>query len=72
MVYVSTAYCHLKEAQLKEKIYSPPADPHEIIKCAEFMEESIMEQMTKKWVIGIKTKNLIDDIGWLQDLARRP
>lgn len=51
MVYVSTAYCHLKEALLKEKLYSPPADPHEIIKCAEYMEEAIMEQMTQKWVI---------------------
>jgi len=45
---VSTAYCHLKEAVLKEKIYDPPADPHEIIKCCEYMDEKIVDQMTKK------------------------
>ncbi|XP_059482632.1 putative fatty acyl-CoA reductase CG5065 isoform X2 [Neocloeon triangulifer] len=48
LVYVSTAYCHLKEALLKEKIYDPPADPHKIIKCCEYMEEKIVEQMTKR------------------------
>ncbi|XP_065348947.1 putative fatty acyl-CoA reductase CG5065 isoform X1 [Cloeon dipterum] len=48
LVYVSTAYCHLKEALLQEKIYDPPADPHKIIKCCEYMEEKIVEQMTKR------------------------
>nr|CAI5862009.1 unnamed protein product [Callosobruchus analis] len=47
-VHLSTAYCHLNEKVLYEKIYPPPADPHMIIKTVEWMEEDIIELITPK------------------------
>ncbi|KAJ1520549.1 hypothetical protein ONE63_003666 [Megalurothrips usitatus] len=46
--HVSTAYCHLNESVLYEKPYPPPADPHNIIKCMEWMSDEVAESMTKK------------------------
>lgn len=31
-----------------EKPYPPPADPHKIIKCVEWMEDHVVEAMTDK------------------------
>lgn len=33
---------------LKEKPYPPPADPHKIIKCVEWMDDEVVESMTDK------------------------
>ncbi|KAL7291031.1 hypothetical protein TKK_0015169 [Trichogramma kaykai] len=46
--HISTAYCHLEEKVLREKPYPPPADPHKIIKCVEWMEDDVVEAMTDK------------------------
>ncbi|XP_012263918.2 putative fatty acyl-CoA reductase CG5065 isoform X2 [Athalia rosae] len=46
--HISTAYCHLEEKLLGEKPYPPPADPHKIIKCVEWMEDEVVEAMTDK------------------------
>ncbi|KAG7214156.1 hypothetical protein KM043_001507 [Ampulex compressa] len=46
--YVSTAYCHLEEKVLGEQPYPPPADPHKIIKCVEWMDDDVVEAMTDK------------------------
>ncbi len=46
--HVSTAYCHLNEPVLEERPYPPPADPHNIIKCMEWMSDEVAESMTKK------------------------
>ncbi|XP_076618338.1 fatty acyl-CoA reductase 1-like [Colletes latitarsis] len=46
--YISTAYCHLEEKILEEKPYPPPADPHKIIKCVEWMDDNVVEAMTDK------------------------
>ncbi|XP_076277547.1 putative fatty acyl-CoA reductase CG5065 [Lasioglossum baleicum] len=46
--HVSTAYCHLEEKVLGEKPYPPPADPHKIIKCVEWMDDQVVEAMTDK------------------------
>ncbi|XP_011495910.1 PREDICTED: putative fatty acyl-CoA reductase CG5065 [Ceratosolen solmsi marchali] len=46
--HISTAYCHLEEKVLGEKPYPPPADPHKIIKCVEWMEDEVVEAMTDK------------------------
>ncbi|XP_066990944.2 putative fatty acyl-CoA reductase CG5065 [Anabrus simplex] len=45
--YISTAYCHLSEKVLYEKVYPPPADPHTIIKLVETTSEEVLEAMTK-------------------------
>lgn len=46
--HISTAYCHLEEKILGEQPYPPPADPHKIIKCVEWMEDEVVEAMTDK------------------------
>ncbi|XP_026472331.1 putative fatty acyl-CoA reductase CG5065 [Ctenocephalides felis] len=46
--HVSTSYCHLHEKVLLEKPYDPPANPHDIIKCVEWMDEDLVNSMTKK------------------------
>ncbi|XP_014296152.1 putative fatty acyl-CoA reductase CG5065 isoform X1 [Microplitis demolitor] len=46
--HISTAYCHLEEKVLGEKAYPPPADPHKIIKCVEWMDDDVVEAMTGK------------------------
>ncbi|XP_055536616.1 putative fatty acyl-CoA reductase CG5065 [Wyeomyia smithii] len=49
--YVSTSYCHLNEKLLMEKPYSPPANPHKVIKGIEWLEDNVVEGMTRK-VLG--------------------
>lgn len=47
-IHVSTAYCHLGERVIYEKPYPPPADPYKIIQQVEWLDEGIVEAMTKK------------------------
>ncbi|TGZ57659.1 Fatty acyl-CoA reductase [Temnothorax longispinosus] len=47
-VHISTAYCHLEEKVLGERTYPPPADPHQVIKCVEWMDDDVVEAMTDK------------------------
>lgn len=51
--YISTAYCHLEEKVLGERPYPPPADPHKIIKCVEWMDDDVVEAMTDKILAGL-------------------
>lgn len=46
--HVSTAYCHLHERHLAEKPYDPPHDPHKVIKSVEWLDEKVVDAMTKK------------------------
>lgn len=50
-LHISTAYCQVKEKVLYEKLYPPPADPYKIIKCAEWLEDDVLNAMTQK-VLG--------------------
>jgi fatty acyl-CoA reductase len=47
-LHISTAYCQDTEKVLYEKLYPPPADPHKIIKCAEWLGDDVLNAMTKK------------------------
>ncbi|XP_044738347.1 putative fatty acyl-CoA reductase CG5065 [Chrysoperla carnea] len=47
-IHMSTSYCHLHVKHLLEKPYDPPADPHNIIKCVEWMDEDVIESITDK------------------------
>ena len=47
-MHISTAYCHLNERVLYEKVYPTPADPHKIIKCVEWLEDEVITAMTQK------------------------
>lgn len=33
---------------LGERMYPPPADPHKVIKCVEWMDDDVVEAMTDK------------------------
>ncbi|EZA60711.1 Putative fatty acyl-CoA reductase [Ooceraea biroi] len=46
--HISTAYCHLEEKILGERTYPPPANPHQVIKCVEWMDDDVVEAMTDK------------------------
>lgn len=48
--HVSTAYCHLGERVLYEKPYPPPADPYDIIRQVEWLDEGIVDAMTDQYV----------------------
>lgn len=52
--YVSTSYCHLQEKMLMEKPYPPPADPHKIIKSVEFLDDDVVNAMTKRFVLNLR------------------
>ncbi|XP_045465464.1 uncharacterized protein LOC123674585 [Harmonia axyridis] len=46
--HVSTAYCHMEEAELFEKAYDPPADPHHIIKICEWLRQEDIELISPR------------------------
>ncbi|CAG9854647.1 unnamed protein product [Phyllotreta striolata] len=46
--HLSTAYCHLHERVLYEKVYPPPADPYHVIKTIEWLNEEIVDTITPK------------------------
>lgn len=46
--YVGTAYCHLNEKLLLEKEYEPPTDPYKTISAAEWLDEDVLNTITKK------------------------
>lgn len=49
---MSTAYAHLNEKILYEKLYDPPASPHHIIKTVEWMNDDIVDMITPK-ILGV-------------------
>uniref|UniRef100_A0A0A9WQG7 Fatty acyl-CoA reductase n=1 Tax=Lygus hesperus TaxID=30085 RepID=A0A0A9WQG7_LYGHE len=66
-VYVSTAYCHLDQKVLEEKLYPSPMDPHKVIKSCELMDEELVEKVGEKILQGFPnsyafTKNLAEAI----------
>ena len=50
-VHVSTAYCHLDEDIVKEQIYPPPRNPHDVIKICECLENELVETIKNKYGI---------------------
>ncbi|XP_044764592.1 fatty acyl-CoA reductase 1-like [Coccinella septempunctata] len=46
--YISTAYCHMEEAELFEKVYDPPADPHKIIKICEWLRKEEIDLLAPR------------------------
>ncbi|XP_050526791.1 putative fatty acyl-CoA reductase CG5065 [Daktulosphaira vitifoliae] len=47
-MYISTAYCHPNEKVLLEKAYSPPDDPHKMIKVIETLDEGSVDYTSKR------------------------
>lgn len=50
-VHLSTAYAYCNRKRIEEVIYSPPVDPKKLIDCLEWMDDSLVEDITPK-VLG--------------------
>lgn len=46
--YMGTAYCHLNEKLLLEKEYPPPTDPYKVISACEWLDDDVVDGITKK------------------------
>ncbi|XP_070168529.1 fatty acyl-CoA reductase 1-like [Polyergus mexicanus] len=67
LVYISTAYAHLDNPFLEEKVYPPIADWREMIKVAESLDEHILNVFTAKCLDNfpntyIFSKNLAESV----------
>jgi fatty acyl-CoA reductase len=51
--HLSTAYCHLNERILYEKMYPPPADPESVIRTCEMMSNEVINSITDKLLDGM-------------------
>ena len=48
LVHVSTAYANCDRKEVAETIYPPPADPHKMMDCVDWMGEELLESITPK------------------------
>ncbi|XP_063924697.1 putative fatty acyl-CoA reductase CG5065 [Zophobas morio] len=54
--YISTVYCHEDQDIVFEKIYTPPADPHQIIVLCEWLDDESLSFLTKR-LRGLSVNN---------------
>ncbi|CAL7945457.1 unnamed protein product [Xylocopa violacea] len=47
-VHLSTAFCYPEREELDEKVYDAPADPHDIIKLVQWLDEGSLNLITPK------------------------
>lgn len=50
LVHVSTAYANCDKEEIAEMIYPPPADPHRLMECVDWMDEELLKSITKKYL----------------------
>ncbi|XP_065172075.1 putative fatty acyl-CoA reductase CG5065 [Atheta coriaria] len=50
--HVSTAYAHTREKVLEEKMYDPPANPHDVLKLIELLSEEVLDTIAPKLMEG--------------------
>ncbi|XP_057366398.1 putative fatty acyl-CoA reductase CG5065 [Daphnia carinata] len=50
LVHVSTAYANCDKDEIAEMIYPPPADPHKLMECVDWMDEELLKGITKKLI----------------------
>lgn len=48
LVHVSTAYANCDREEVAETIYPPPANPHKVMDCVDWMDEELLESITPK------------------------
>ncbi|GAB0100342.1 Fatty acyl-CoA reductase [Sergentomyia squamirostris] len=46
LVHLSTAFCYCDKEVLHEKVYECPHNPHDLIRCAEWMDQKTLENIT--------------------------
>ncbi|KAL6420856.1 hypothetical protein ACFW04_014381 [Cataglyphis niger] len=47
-VHLSTAFCHIDQKELDERIYDSPNDPQDIIRLVQWLDEDIIDLITPK------------------------
>ena len=47
-VHLSTAFCYPDKEELDEKVYEPSADPHDVMKLVQWLDESTIDLITPK------------------------
>ncbi|KAK1116985.1 hypothetical protein K0M31_017034 [Melipona bicolor] len=47
-VHLSTAFCYADKEELDEKVYEPSADPHDVMKLVQWLDESTIDLITPK------------------------
>lgn len=47
-VHLSTAFCHVDQMELGERIYDSPHDPDDLVKLVQWMDSSALDYVTPK------------------------
>ncbi|XP_012281888.1 putative fatty acyl-CoA reductase CG5065 [Orussus abietinus] len=47
-VHLSTAFCHVDQAELGERVYDSPDDPQDVMRLIQWMDESALDLVTPK------------------------
>nr|CAD7590335.1 unnamed protein product [Timema genevievae] len=48
LIHLSTAFCHCDELELEEKVYPSPADPHDVIKLVQWLDDDTLRNLTPR------------------------
>ncbi|XP_055687202.1 putative fatty acyl-CoA reductase CG5065 [Lutzomyia longipalpis] len=51
LVHLSTAFCYCDKEVLHEKVYECPHNPHDLIRCAEWMDEKTLDNITPNLIV---------------------
>lgn len=52
-VHMSTAFCHCEYEVLEEVTYPSPANPHDIIRICQWMDDTSLEMITPRYALSI-------------------
>jgi hypothetical protein len=47
-VHLSTAFCHCDLEVLEEKLYQSPLDPHDVMRCVQWMDDATLDLITER------------------------
>ncbi|XP_034933679.1 putative fatty acyl-CoA reductase CG5065 [Chelonus insularis] len=47
-IHLSTAFCHVDQEELEERVYDSPEDPHEVMRLTQWMKPDALELITPK------------------------
>lgn len=50
LVHLSTAFCHCDLEEMAEQMYPCPYDPHDIMRCVQWMDEGSLDKITPKLI----------------------
>jgi fatty acyl-CoA reductase len=50
-VHLSTAFCHCDLEELEERTYETPVDPHDVMRCVQWMDETSLNLITERYAL---------------------